>query len=102
MQEFPILRIEMQGVQYHVIHAFTDAMDEIKEYAARAIQASMNELQQGGLERVIVAAVERTMHEAIHEGIADSVQEAVYEYFSEGEGQRFVAEAIMNSLREKK
>ena len=99
MQEFPTLRVEMQGVQYHVVHAFIDAMDEIKEFAAQAIQASMNELRQGGLEHIIIATVERTMNEAIHEGIQEAVKDAVYEYFCSGEGMKFISAAIMNSLR---
>jgi hypothetical protein len=101
MNEFPTLRVELDGVKYQVIHAFGMAMDELKDYAKSAIEASMNTLQQGSLERVIVECVESTMREAIHEGIKDSVKDAVDEYFSKGNGKEFIADAIVSCLKKR-
>jgi len=102
MNDFPILKVSLENVQYHVVHAFGNAMDDIKKYAQDAINASMNTLREGGLERAIVASVERTMREAIGKGIEHAVQEAVDEYFSEGNGQQFIAEEIVSYLKKKK
>lgn len=98
MNQFPTLRIGLEGVQYHVVHAFGEAMEEIKQYATSAIDASLTELRKEGLEQAIVLSVERTMREAIDEGIKRAVKEAVYEYFTEGRGQEFVVEAIVKNL----
>lgn len=101
MNQFPELSIELRGVQYHVIHAFGEAMDEIKKYAQESIDASMNQLREGGLEKAIIASVERTMDEAIDKGIREAVEEAVAEYFAEGGGKEFIQKAILEYLEKK-
>ena len=102
MNQMPTIRIEMDGLKYQVIHAFTDSLDELKDYAKEVITASMNELEKEGLERTIIEAVKMTMQDAIYQSLEDVVKEAVEEYFSEGEGQKFISDAILGYLRDKK
>lgn len=99
---FPRISIELQGVQYHVIHAFGEAMDDIKEYATEAITASMNALRMDGLKTAIVKSVEKTMDEVIDKSINHAVQEAVDRYFYEGAGKDFIADAIVEYLKKQK
>lgn len=101
MNGLPTIRIDLEGVRYGVIHAFTDKADEIRDYTARAIDASMGALIEGGLEKAIVATVDRVVREALYEGMKDAVRVAIEEYFETGEGQRFVRNAIVEHLKDK-
>jgi hypothetical protein len=94
MRNFPTIRVEMDGVRYEVIHAFLGQLDEIKNYAEKAIDASFNALQQGGLEKLIVETVQVVMKDAIQKSIKEVVEDAVHDYFEDGRGSEFIARAI--------
>lgn len=96
------LRIDLENVGLHVIHSFSESMDEIKAFAKDAITASMNQLRQGGLKTAIVESVERTMSHCIDEKIKEAVESAVAEYFESGEGSAFITSAILEHLESKK
>jgi len=97
----PTIRIEMESVKYEVIHAFADAQEEIKQYAADAISASMNQLMMGGLEAAIIEAVTSTMQDTIEKMISEVVSEAVDEYFSGPIGTEFIQSAIQSYISHK-
>ena len=98
MDAIPTIKIEMQGLKYQVIHAFSSGLDELKEYAIGVIDQSMNTLMEKGLETSIVNAVTEVMEDAIKNGIRDTVRDAVIEYYENGKGKQLVLDAIIANL----
>lgn len=100
MNDLPTIRVDMDGISYHVRQAFMDRMDELKDYANKTIDAAFNQLARGGLETAIINAVQQTMREAIDDSIKSAVRDSVDEYFQTGAGQEFILKAIQAALRE--
>ena len=75
-------------------------LDELKEYARKAIDGAMNELAQKGLERTIIATVQEVMKEVLNYGLRDAVSEVVMDYF-ETDGKQFIVDAIVKHLSKK-
>lgn len=99
----PVLRVQLEGITHHVVHAFEDHMEEIKKYATAAIEGAMNTLLQGGLEKAIAASVVKATEEAIFDGVKEATEGAVKEYFSAGgEGMRIVFDAVFTALKKSK
>lgn len=98
MNTMPQIRIELQGLTESIIHAFVDRHDEIKNYAISAIDASLTQLREEDLELAIIDAVQEVMTKAIDISITEAVVEAVGGYFREGEGNKFIIDAIFKKL----
>jgi hypothetical protein len=98
METLPTIKISMEGVQSHVASAFVDHFEEIKQYAKKCIDSSMNKLREEGLEIAIIRAVEETMSRTIHVGIREAVAEGIEEYFTEGKGAIDITEAIRRTF----
>ena len=96
--QIPVLKIELENVSYHVRHAFSESLEEIKKYANEAIFAAMNDLKKSGLQTAIVACVENTLSELLYKDVSEKVKEAVDDYFENGEGKRFIIESIVEHL----
>lgn len=95
----PTVRVEMQGLKQGMIAAFTQSIDEVRDFAAATIAQSMDSLMEGGLEAQIVAQVRRALDEALGQVLPHVVQEQLHLYFTEGEGGAKVVAAVLRGFK---
>lgn len=94
MNNMPTIKVELQGLQESVLHAFIDRQNEIKDYAAECIDGAMNKLIADGLEITIKQVVTETLVDVLHKVLYNATREAIDEYFTNGGGVDFIIAAI--------
>lgn len=83
--DFPIIKIEIEGIKQNICHAISDNNKEIN-------QAVENEIS-----RAIDAIDIKSL---VKSGVQDCIQSAIKDYFNFGSGRRTIKDVVFNALNE--
>lgn len=71
MQGLPMIRLEVEGMRYAIVHAFSTQMDGVQEY----IEESLKNMDIG---KVVVAQVEQQVPRLVEEAVKQAIKDTLY------------------------
>ena len=89
--ETPILRLELSGLRYQVVHALMTHNRETEEQVGKAVAAAVESFD-------FEMAVRREATNQLTEAIKSAVAHAIYSLFNEAEVRLAVQNAVTDSL----
>lgn len=87
----PIIRLELEGVRYHVVHALAQRNEEMEKAVAAGVDAALKEFDFAG-------EVRRQAEHALKEHVARAVTHAIVGILVDRDVQAAVRKAVEDAL----
>lgn len=85
--EFPMVKLEIQGLKHQIIHAFADHNQELQSMVEAQLSAAIDNYP-------FEAEIQRLSKEVI----SDAIKGALEYYFKFGEGREVIKKSIIEAL----
>jgi hypothetical protein len=87
MTPFPTIRLEVEGMKYAILAAFTEQNAKTDEYVREALSKYCSP---ANLRQVVARNVEATIEEGVRDALRD--------FFKYGEGQKIIKDRILKEI----
>jgi len=97
MSTFPMIRLDIEGMKYQILHALTVHQQEITEIVSAYMD---NAIKTFDFEKVVHAEIEKLLPELIHQALQSSLQKIIWNGSVKESLEAMAHQAIAKYLKE--